>query len=100
MREGTAHQVDRIEIFSPVDRHHRRNVRALSLSGPRLDHVWAAHFTIFQRSDHITSQYSQVPSRWVVSVSGTRKYGAVRSFWLLVHSSAEHHFVDVAITTK
>ena len=45
-------------------------------------------------------QYLQVPSRWVVSVSGTRKFGADGSFWLLVPSSAEHHFVDAAITTR
>ena len=45
MRQGTAHQVDRIGILPPVDRHHRRTARALSLPGPRLDHVWTAHFT-------------------------------------------------------
>ena len=43
-------------------------------------------------------QYSHVPSRWVVSVSGTRKYVADGSFWLLVHSSAEHHFADTPLT--
>ena len=52
MREGTAHQVDRIGILPPVDRHHRRTARALSLQGPRLDHFWAAHFTTVQRPDH------------------------------------------------
>ena len=29
-------------------------------------------------------QYPQVPSIWIVSVSGTREYGADGSFWLLV----------------
>ena len=45
-------------------------------------------------------RYSQVPSRWVVSVSGTLKYGANGSFWLLVPSSAEHHYVHATITTR
>ena len=52
IREGTAHQVDRIGILPPVNRHHRRTARALSLPGPRLDHVWTAHFTTVQRPDH------------------------------------------------
>ena len=52
MREGTAHQVDRIGILPPVDRHHRTTARALSLPRQRLDHIWAAHFTTAQCPDH------------------------------------------------
>ena len=82
----------------------RRRRTILSFQYPKVPSRWVVLIsgTCEYRTDGSFHHFrtGKYQADWVVSVSGTRKYGADGSFWLLVPSSAEHHFVDAAITTR